>query len=106
MEARAWITHIDLYESLYDACFKADPEFGARILGLIDLTFFQLCDTCARAQSIKDVDFTVIALHNKRFDILQLFSSEQTSIPYVYTKEDPLEGEEGGNENSKDGKKI
>jgi hypothetical protein len=64
-EARAWVTHIDQYESSYDACFKVDPDFGAKILGLIDLTFTQLCNACLRAQSINDVDFTAIALHNK-----------------------------------------
>jgi len=45
-EARAWISHIDQYESSYDACFKSDVDFGAKVLGLIDLTFFQLCNAC------------------------------------------------------------
>lgn len=105
-EARAWITHIDQYESSYDACFKADPDFGAKILGLIDLTFFQLCEACLRAKSIEDVDFTAIALHNKRFDILQ--NCFQANKPAYLTlppkKTHGLEGEEG-DEASKDGKK-
>jgi len=27
-----------------DACFKTDPDFGAYVLGLIYLMFFQICD--------------------------------------------------------------
>jgi hypothetical protein len=45
-EARAGIVHIDQFESSYDACFKADSDFGAKILGLADLTFFQFCNSC------------------------------------------------------------
>jgi hypothetical protein len=70
-EARAWITHIDKYELSYDAGFKSDLDFGARILGLADLTFFQLCDACIREKSIEDVDFGQIYLNAKRSDILQ-----------------------------------
>jgi hypothetical protein len=106
-ESRAWITHIDQFESSYDACFKADSDFGAKILGLVDLTFFQLCDACLRANSIEDVDFTSIALNNKRFDILQnCFQANKpvylTSVP---KKTHPLEGEEGGDEAQREGKK-
>jgi hypothetical protein len=105
-EARAWINHIDQHESSYDACFKADPDFGARILGLIDLTFFQLCETCLRAQSLDDVDFTAIALQNKRFDIIQ--NCFQANKPAYLTlppkKTHGLEGDEGNNA-LKDGKK-
>jgi hypothetical protein len=70
-EAKAWIVHIDRFELLYDASFKSDPEFGARILGLVDLTFFQLCDACLRAKTIDEVDFGQICLSAKRSDILQ-----------------------------------
>jgi hypothetical protein len=70
-EAKAWIVHIDNFELSYDACFKTDPEFGARVLGLVDLTFFQLCDACLRAKSIEDVDYSQICLSTKRSDILQ-----------------------------------
>jgi hypothetical protein len=106
-EARAWITHIDQFESSYDACFKADVDFGARILGLVDLTFFQLCDTCLRAQAIEDVDFTSIALNNKRFDILQncFQANKPAYLTLIPKKSRPLEGEDGGDKNSKDGKK-
>ncbi len=70
-EAKAWILHIDRYELSYDASFKSDPDFGARILGLVDLTFFKLCDACLRAKTIDDVDFGQICLSTKRSDILQ-----------------------------------
>ena len=69
-EAQAWITHVDQYESSYDACFISDPEFGARVLGLIDLTFFELWNACHHAQSIADVSFTAIPLHHEQIDIL------------------------------------
>jgi hypothetical protein len=106
-EARAWITHIYQFESSYDACFKADVDFGVRILGLVDLTFFQLCDTCLRAQAIEDVDFTSITLNNKRFDILQncFQANKPAYLTLIPKKSRPLEGEDGGDENSKDGKK-
>jgi hypothetical protein len=70
-EARAWIVHIDRYELSYDAGFKSDPDFGSRILGLVDLTFFQLCDACLRAKTIDEIDFGQICLSAKRSDILQ-----------------------------------
>jgi hypothetical protein len=47
-ESKAWILHIDKHELSYDACFKSDPGFGARVLGLVDITFYQLCDACLR----------------------------------------------------------
>jgi len=69
-EARAWITHIDEYELTYNARFKTDSDFGAKVLGAIDLSFFQFCDSCFRATSIHDVDFSKISLANLRDDIL------------------------------------
>jgi hypothetical protein len=52
-EARAWMKHIDQYKSSYNACFKLDADFGAK------------------------VDFSVIVLSGKRLEILQkLFSSK------------------------------
>jgi hypothetical protein len=70
-EIKSWIIHLDKYELYYDACFKTDIDFGARVLGLIDLTFFQLCDSCLRAKTIEEVDYSQISLASKRFDILQ-----------------------------------
>jgi hypothetical protein len=67
-EARAWITHINKYELSCAAGFKS---FGARILGLVDLTFIQLWDPCTCAKSIEDVDFSQICLNSNRSDILQ-----------------------------------
>jgi hypothetical protein len=71
LEAREWINHIDKYETSYDSNFKGDRDFGAKVLGLVDLTFFQLCDSCIRAASPDNVDYSLISLHNKRFDIIQ-----------------------------------
>jgi hypothetical protein len=48
-EARAWVEHIDQFELSYDARFKTVSDFGAKVLGLIDLTFFQFCDSIKAA---------------------------------------------------------
>jgi hypothetical protein len=71
LEAREWIIHIYKYETLYDSHFKSDKDFGAKVLGLVDLTFFQFCDSCIRASNPENVDFSLISLHYKRFDILK-----------------------------------
>jgi hypothetical protein len=106
-EARAWIVHFDQFESSYNASFKADPDFGAKVLGLVDLMFFQQCDSCLKAQSIKDVDFTSIALNNKRFDILQncFQANKPAYLNSTMKKSHPLEGEEGGDGNNDNKKK-
>jgi hypothetical protein len=52
-----WIVHIDENELAYNARFKADVDFGAKLLGAIDLAFFNLCDSCFRASSIDEVDY-------------------------------------------------
>jgi hypothetical protein len=70
-EVKEWIQHIDLHETSYDACFKGDADFGTKVLGLVDLTFYQLCDSCLRGKTPEDVNFSIISLHSKRFDILQ-----------------------------------
>jgi hypothetical protein len=105
-EARAWISHLDQFESSSDSCFKADPDFGAQVLGLIDLTFFQLCDACLKAPTIDEVDFTSIALHNKRVDILQncFQANKLAHLLQNSKKTHGLEGEDG-DETTKDGKK-
>jgi hypothetical protein len=105
-EARAWITYVDQFESSYNTSFKADSDFGAIFLGLVDLTFFQLCDSCLKGQSIEDVDFTSIDLNNKRFDILQnCFQANKSAyLASTQKKTHLLEGEDGGDEN-KDNKK-
>jgi hypothetical protein len=70
-ESKSWIIHIDKHELSYDTCFKSDSDFGSHVLGLVDITFYQLCDACLRAKSIDDVDFSQICLNTKHFDILQ-----------------------------------
>jgi hypothetical protein len=37
----------------------------------VDLSFFQLCNSCLRATQIEDVDFSAISLQGKCYDILQ-----------------------------------
>jgi len=68
-EARTWITHVDEFELAYNAHFKMDTTFGAKVLGAIDLAFFQLCDSCFRASGIHDVNFSKNCLVNLRDDI-------------------------------------
>jgi hypothetical protein len=105
-EVRAWISHVDQHESSYDACFKADPEFGAKVLGLVDLTFFQLCENCLRAQTIDEVDFTIIALSGKRFDILQncFQANKPAYLTQVPKKMHGVDGDDG-DKAGKDGRK-
>jgi hypothetical protein len=71
LEAKEWISHIDKHEASYDTCFKSDSDFGAKILGLVDLTFYQFCDSCLKAKTPDDLDYSIISLHSKRFDIIQ-----------------------------------
>jgi len=56
-EAKSWIVHIDENELAYNARFKGDLDFGAKLLGAVDLAFFNLCDSCFRAPSNLDVDY-------------------------------------------------
>jgi len=67
---KPWINHVDDYELSYDACFKADKEFAAQVLRAIDLAFLQLFDSCFRAATIIDIDFSETRLSNLREDIL------------------------------------
>jgi hypothetical protein len=59
-----------------------------------------------KAESIKDVDFTSVALNNKRFDILQncFQANKPAYLASTLKKTHALEGDEGG-EDTKDGKK-
>jgi len=104
-EARAWITLVDQHESSYDACFKADPDFGVKVLGLVDITFFQLCENSLRAHTLDGVDFTAITL-NKRYDILQ--NCFQANKPaYLTQPPKKMHGADGdeGDDAGKDGRK-
>jgi len=78
-EARAWVEHIDKYELSYDARFKTVSDFGAKVLGLIDLTFFQFCDSCLKAETFEDVDFSAISLEHDRYCITK--NKFQADIP-------------------------
>jgi hypothetical protein len=78
-EARAWIDHVDKFELSYDAQFKTDTEFGVKVLGLIDLTFFQFCDSCLKADSLEEVDFGSIALDNDHYNITR--NTFQACVP-------------------------
>jgi hypothetical protein len=69
-EAKSWIIHVDKNELAYNARFKGDAEFGAKLLGAIDLAFFNLCDSCFRAVSIHDVDYSKNCLSHLRDNIL------------------------------------
>jgi hypothetical protein len=70
-EAKAWIVHIDKHELSYDACFKFDPDFGSRVLGLVDLMFFQLYNAYVREKIIDNINISQICLNLKRSDILK-----------------------------------
>jgi hypothetical protein len=69
-EAKSWILHIDDNELAYNARFKGDVEFGAKLLGAIDFAFFNLCDTCFRASEIHDVDYGKYCMSALRDDIV------------------------------------
>jgi hypothetical protein len=69
-KARAWIHHIDEHELAYNARFKGSSNFGAKLLGAIDLAIFNLCDVCFHATSIEYVDFGKICLSHLRDDIV------------------------------------
>jgi hypothetical protein len=70
---------VDKFELSYDARFKTDTEFGAKVLGLIDLTFFQFCDSCLKADSLEEVDFGSIALDNDHYNITR--NTFQACVP-------------------------
>jgi len=88
LEIREWIDHIDKHETSYDAGFKGDKDFGAKILGLIDLTFFQFCESCLKASKPEDINYSKILLENKRQEILQ--NCFQANKPvYLLTNKHP-----------------
>jgi hypothetical protein len=69
-EAKTWIVHVDENELSYNARFKSDHEFGAKLLEAINLAFFRLCDSYFRASLSHDVDYGIVCLSNLRDDIL------------------------------------
>jgi hypothetical protein len=104
LEAKEWIQHIDKFEPSYDNSFKSDKDFGSKILGLIDLTFFQFCDSCIRATTPDEVDYGVISLHTKRYDIVQnCFQANKPS--YLITTKPPPTDPDDEDKKERDGKK-
>ena len=71
-ELEQWLLHLDNYEQSYDGCFKIDPDFGAKVLGLIARTFYQFAASCQAATSPEEGNFGVLSLHHKRDEIEQL----------------------------------
>jgi hypothetical protein len=85
-EIRAWIKHVDEFELAYNARVLTDAEFGAKVLGAIDLSFFEFCDSCFWASSIYEVDFGKISLANLRDDILNNMFHENMPVYLVASK--------------------
>ncbi len=102
-EEKTWILHIDDNELAYNARFKGDNEFGAKLLGAIDFAFFNLCDSCFRASSVVDVDFGKNCLSNLRDDIVSNHFHERmptyllssNKIKQDINEEEPEEGNNG-----------
>jgi len=69
-EAKTWIIHVDENELAYNARFKADIDFGAKLYGAIDLAFFNLYDSCFCASTIDKVEYGKCCLSQLRDDIL------------------------------------
>jgi len=101
LEIREWIDHIDKHETSYDAGFKSDKDFGAKILGLVDLTFFQFCESCLRASTPDDVKFSQILLENKRQEIIQNCFQANKPAYLVTTKTSTIDVEDDENDADK-----
>jgi hypothetical protein len=108
-EAKTWIVHIDENELAYNARFKGDPDFGAKLLGAVDLAFFNLCDSCFRALSSLDVDYGKNCLSHLRDDIVgNRFHEGLPSYLIGPSKKRDLEdpelenGQDGGKKRTKD----
>jgi hypothetical protein len=98
LETKEWITHIDKHEASYDTCFKSDPDFGANILGLVDLTFYQFCDSCLKSKTPDDLDYSFILLHSKRFDVIQNCFQANKPAYLVAPKPNQVDSEDEGKE--------
>lgn len=70
-EAGRWVIHIDKLETTYDEQFKIDKDFGAKVCGLIDRSTYQFLGSCLSATSPNEVDWDLLSLENKRFEIQQ-----------------------------------
>ncbi len=82
LECEEWINHTGKHGASYDTCFKSDPDFGAKVLGLVDLTFYQFCDSCLKSKAPKDLDNSIISLTQQTFWYhTKLLPSKQASLP-------------------------
>jgi hypothetical protein len=70
-EASRWVIHIDRLESTYDEQYKIDKDFGAKVCGMIDRATYQFLGSCLAAQKPDDVDWELLSLENKRYEIQQ-----------------------------------
>jgi len=104
-EAKVWIHHVDEQELAYNARYKGDLDFGAKLLGAIDLAFFNLCDICFRAVSIDDVDFGKNCLSNLRDDIVGNRFHEGMPTYLLVRNKNKRELDEDDQEDGKNGKK-
>jgi hypothetical protein len=89
---------IKKYKLSYDAIFKMDPEFGAPVLGLFDLTFFQLSDACLWVKTIEDVDFGQICSSSKCADVLQNCFQAHKPVYLLSTPKSPRNEDDNGPE--------
>jgi hypothetical protein len=78
LEITEWIDYIDKHETLYDAGFKGDKDFGSKILGLVDLTFFQFCDLPQGIESRGRKFLPDFTRKQKTGNSSKLFPSQQT----------------------------
>ena len=53
---------MDENEQSYDGNYKIDPDFGAKLLGLVARTFYQFAAFCQSANSPEEVNFGVLSL--------------------------------------------
>jgi hypothetical protein len=72
LKAKDWVTHIDENEAAYDACFRCNKDFGAKLGGCINLAFYQFLSSCFNVTTPDKVNFAGISLHHKHVEIENL----------------------------------
>lgn len=70
-EAGHWVIHNDKLETTYNKQFKIDKDFGAKVCGLINRATYQFLGSCLSATSPNEVDWDLLSLENKWFEIQQ-----------------------------------
>jgi hypothetical protein len=73
------------------------------VLGLIDLTFFQFCDSCLKAESMEEVDFGSIALDNDHYNITR--NTFQACVPAYLANRQKRKAEDDLEDNEDETKK-